>query len=230
MNAEDKSFYEFKISYDNPKFTISKENDVKFKTINTTEIDLYGPNIIYTVKFVPEKTFKKIEKSDLIAITESPAIAQQYNHLPESNEMSVKFKEHVENYTYAQIIATITKGSYIEYVAYQAIDMNGEIIDPSSNPEPPSSEEEEDDSDSDSDSDKPNPPKNKLSSAMIAIIVVSCFLFVVVVVLVVVIVMYNSKNKDLLTQVNKISFVQSGASAKDDANLLLDNQNDLEIN
>ena len=238
MNAEDKSFYEFKISYNNPKFTISKENgefDVTFKTINTTEIDLYEPNIIYTVKLVPNNTFKTIEKSDLIAITESPAIAQQYNHFPESNEMSVKFREKEVNYTYAQIIASITKGSYVEYVAYQAIDMEGGIMDPSSNPEPPSSEGENTDSDSDSDSDttKPNPsepPKNKLSGAMIAIIVVSCFLFVVVVVLIVVIVMYNSKNKDLLTQVNKISFVQSGASAKDDANLLLDNQNDLEIN
>lgn len=67
-------------------------------------------------------------------------------------------------------------------------------------------------------------------TGLYVIIGVSCFLLVVVVALVIVIVMYNSKNKDLLTQVNKISFVQSGASAKDDANLLLDNQNELEIN
>ena len=53
-------------------------------------------------------------------------------------------------------------------------------------------------------------------------------MFVIVIVLVVAIVMYNSKNKDLLNQVNKISFVQSGAGGKDDGNLLLDNQNELD--
>jgi hypothetical protein len=233
MNGETNSFYEFKIVNNNPKFTTTKENGeffVKFNTINTEEIDIYEPNIIYTVKLVPKETFIEDEKSDLIAITESPAIAQQYKHLHDTNEMSVKFKEHDVNYTYAQIIATITKGSYVEYVTYQAIDMDGEEIDPSSNPEPLPTGEEKTDTTKPSDTDKKSDGGKPLkdNKALIAIIVVSCFLFVVVVVLVVVIVMYNSKNKDLLTQVNKISFVQSGASAKDDANLLLDNQNELD--
>ena len=233
MNGETNSFYEFKIVNNNPKFTTTKENGeffVKFNTINTEEIDIYEPNIIYTVKLVPKETFIEDEKSDLIAITESPAIAQQYKHLPDTNEMSVKFKEHDVNYTYAQIIATITKGSYVEYVTYQAIDMDGEEIDPSSNPEPLPTGEEKTDTTKPSDTDKKSDGGKPLkdNKALIAIIVVSCFLFIVVVVLVVVIVMYNSKNKDLLTQVNKISFVQSGASAKDDANLLLDNQNELD--
>ena len=240
MNAEYNSFYESKIANNKPRFTISKENgefNVRFNTINTTQIDLYDPNIIYTVKLVPQETFIEGEKSDLIAITESPAIAQQYKHF-DTNEMSVKFKEHNINYTYAQVIATITKGSYIDYVTYQAIDMDGEVIDPSSNPVEPDTSGGADQSDSDSDTTKPSDSSKtdskdggkplKDNKALIAIIVVSCFLFVVVVVLVVVIVMYNSKNKDLLTQVNKISFVQSGASAKDDANLLLDNQNELD--
>ncbi len=145
----------------------------------------------------------------------------------------VRFKEPNVNYTYAQIIATITKGSYVEYVTYQAIDMDGEVIDPESNPDPTSEPDTSDTSDIPEPTSKPKPtdaPREGGVSkkALIAIIVVSCFLFIVVVVLVVVIVMYNSKNKDLLTQVNKISFVQSGASAKDDANLLLDNQNELD--
>ena len=60
------------------------------------------------------------------------------------------------------------------------------------------------------------------------IIGVSTFLVVVVIVLIVVVIMYNSKNKDLLTQVNKISFVESGAAAKEDSNLLMDNKNELD--
>ena len=122
-------------------------------------------------------------------------------------------------------MAALTRGSLIEYVTYQAVDSSGNVIDPESNPEPGI---DPDITDAPKKTDKPPEPENKNKKALIAIIVVSCFLFVVVVVLIVVIVMYNSKNKDLLTQVNKISFVQSGASAKDDANLLLDNQNELD--
>ena len=39
---------------------------------------------------------------------------------------------------------------------------------------------------------------------------------------------YNAKNKNLMDQVSKISFVKSGAKPKEDVNLLLDNQNELE--
>jgi hypothetical protein len=239
MNAEYDSFYEFKINNNNPRFTATKENgglNIKFYTINTSQIDEYEPNIIYTVKLVDNETYVEDEKTDMIAITESPSIAQQFNHPTYSNdvsEMNVRFKEPNVNYTYAQIIATITKGSYVEYVTYQAIDMDGEVIDPESNPDPTSEPDTSDTSDIPEPTSKPKPTDAPSSGgvskkALIAIIVVSCFLFIVVVVLVVVIVMYNSKNKDLLTQVNKISFVQSGASAKDDANLLLDNQNELD--
>ena len=239
MNAEYDSFYEFKINNNNPRFTATKENgglNIKFYTINTSQIDEYEPNIIYTVKLVDNETYVEDEKTDMIAITESPSIAQQFNHPTYSNdvsEMNVRFKEPNVNYTYAQIIATITKGSYVEYVTYQAIDMDGDIIDPESNPDPTSEPDTSDTSDIPEPTSKPKPTDAPSSGgvskkALIAIIVVSCFLFIVVVVLVVVIVMYNSKNKDLLTQVNKISFVQSGASAKDDANLLLDNQNELD--
>ena len=43
MNTEDDSFYEFKIEYDNPRFTAIKENgelNIIFNTINTPEIDV----------------------------------------------------------------------------------------------------------------------------------------------------------------------------------------------
>ena len=53
---------------------------------------------------------------------------------------------------------------------------------------------------------------------------VGSFLLVVAVVLVIFIFVYNKRNKELVDQVNKISFVESGAKERgDDGNLLLDN-------
>ena len=233
MNALDKEeFTEFKIMHNNPRINVQRVNFETFKVVfcpinyePSLEDDLIT-NILYNIKIVPTNTYIPKEKTDLIAITESPSIAKQFKHISKDNR-TVEIKDFgiVENYSYAQIVAAITRGSYIEYVTYQAVDSNNKVIDPTSNPDPgepdyPPSPVKP------TDSDKPTTDKNK--NALIAIIVVSCVLFVVVVVLIVVIVRYNSKNKDLLTQVNKISFVQSGASAKDDANLLLDNQNELD--
>ena len=72
--------------------------------------------------------------------------------------------------------------------------------------------------------------KSRLSTELIIVIIISCVLLVIVIVLVIVILTFNSKNKDLMDQVNKISFVQSGAKPKEDTNLLLDNENELGIN
>ena len=43
--------------------------------------------------------------------------------------MSVKFQENNVNYIYAQIISAVTKGLCVKYVTYQAIDMDGDLID-----------------------------------------------------------------------------------------------------
>ena len=226
INAySNESFYEFKLIKNDPSIKVEKGNEtikVLFNPINydpKAHDDLLT-NIIYNVKVVPKDTYIKNEKTDLIAITESPVKAKQFKHTG-IDMKTARFDGINYDYAYVQVIAALTHGSFIEYVAYQAVDSNGKVIDPSSNPKDDKTPV------TPTDDKKPAPPDNK-NKALIAIIVVSCFLFVVVVVLVVVIVMYNSKNKDLLTQVNKISFVQSGASAKDDANLLLDNQNELD--
>ena len=247
INAlEKESFKEFKIMYNNPRINVQNINGtikVLFSPID------YVPNpeekidttILYSVKLAANNTYVQGERTDLIAITESPSVAKQYKHISTDNRTVEIISDIGDNtYKYAQIIAAITHGSFIEYVTYQAVDDEGNVIEPESNPEPgedpdDTSKESDDNTDTTTDGQRtdkpapaPAPATDKNKKALIAIIVVSCFLFVVVVVLVVVIVMYNSKNKDLLTQVNKISFVQSGASAKDDANLLLDNQNELD--
>ena len=115
----------------------------------------------------------------------------------------------------------IIQGSIIEYVAYQAVDSKGnEIKDNEPTGEEPSP--------SNTDSSDSKGSNDSSKGSLYVIIGVSTFLVVVVIVLIVVVIMYNSKNKDLLTQVNKISFVESGAAAKEDSNLLMDNKNELD--
>ena len=70
--------------------------------------------------------------------------------------------------------------------------------------------------------------KNESKAGLYVVIGISVALFIIVIILVIVIFSYNAKNKDLMEQVNKISFVSSGAKPKDDTNLLLDTQNELE--
>ena len=70
--------------------------------------------------------------------------------------------------------------------------------------------------------------KNDSKAGLYVVIGISVALFIIVIILVIVIFSYNAKNKDLMEQVNKISFVSSGAKPKDDTNLLLDTQNELE--
>ena len=214
-------FFEFKILGNNDTIELEKDSDssqklkVKFYPIDFT----YDPssdidtNIIYTIKYVKKEELVPNENVNTIAMTESKGIAKIFKHV-DSNQIETELTDVSGDIGYVQVIATITQGSIIEYVAYSST--NKVTIKQKSNDEnkPESTDGE----------------KNGDNAGLYVIIGVSAFLLVVVVVLIIVIVRYNSKNKDLLSQVNKISFVQSGATEnnKDDANLLLDNQNELD--
>ena len=232
MNGQTKAgFTSYQIK-DSPKVEVKKEGEkvlVSFNPIDLNKQNLLradpdsGVSVIYTVKLVTSDT--KDENANMVSMIESNEIAKQYKG-DSTQKITVEF-DNVSNYKYAQVVSTITSGSIIEYVSYQATTPdNNAIVDPDpikGEPTPPPQ------------TDKPNPPsspsdepKDEDKTGLYVIIAVSSFLVVVVIVLVVVIIMYNNKNKDLLTQVNKISFVESGATGKDDNNLLMDNQNDLD--
>ena len=221
-------FFEYKIVGNNPKIEVQGNQGKLNVTFNPIEFEQSAGtldiNILYTVKIIKKNCLIPNEKSDHIAITQSEYETAQQFKLTGLDKKTVEINKVVNDFDYAQVIATITQGSIIEYVAYQAVKPNNVLNEPDSNPKPGESGK------SSTDGKEEGSAPGGEKTGLYVIIGVSCFLLVVVVALVIVIVMYNSKNKDLLTQVNKISFVQSGASAKDDANLLLDNQNELEIN
>jgi len=231
MNAlKIEGFTEYTMKDNNPNIEIQKDNNnlnVKFSQIDYKSDDKTDISILYTVKIVTNQDSVTDENANVIAITQSNINDKIVKHDESSNQKQVTLTNVPNDIKYVQVIATITQGSIIEYVAYQAVNSTGgAIIDPNPveviMPPNPTDTPSTDPKTTDGTTSKDN-------AGLYVIIGVSAFLLVVVVVLIIVIVRYNSKNKDLLSQVNKISFVQSGATEnKDDANLLLDNQNELD--
>ena len=85
MNAlNPESFYELKIMNNNPKLSVQNLDGaikVTFSPINVEKcLGGLDTNVLYNVKIVPKETYIQKERSDLIAITESPSIAKQFKH------------------------------------------------------------------------------------------------------------------------------------------------------
>ena len=130
-----------------------------------------------------------------------------------------------DNFKSVQVISTIIQGYIIEYVSYQAVDSTGKEIydDQYDKPSDDTSDRPSDDKTDKHSSDTPPKPEENDKTTLYVVIDISCFFAIVVIALIIVIVIYNSRKKDLLKQVNKISFVNSDADGKDDSNLLMDN-------
>ena len=225
-------FNEYKIINNDPKITAKKEGNnlkVSFNPIDFNPSPNKSASITYTVKVLLKKDEISEENINMIAMSESNLIAKKHiGNINDKKQITVELNNIDANYKSIQVIATIIDGPIIEYVSYQAIDANGKAItDPEPvkiNPDKPSDDKP---SDKPTDGNKGD-SKDDDKTTLYVIIGVSSFLVVVVIVLIVVIIFYNSKKKDLLTQVNKISFVQSDAEAKEDSNLLMDNKNELD--
>ena len=113
----------------------------------------------------------------------------------------------LDDFSYLIVIAQIKDGPIIEYVAYE----------PKSDYE--DNLEDDDDDDKDKDKDKDDDDDNDVLIAIVASI--GGAIFIILVALVVIILIYNRKTKDLLQQVNKISFADGDTKDKAE-NLLLD--------
>ena len=214
INADDKTkFFEYKILNNDPKLKKSDSNDkttISFNRINNNNDNV---KITYSLKYAESKNMGK-EFFNTTALTESNANVKVKDKDVKSDIISIEIEK--KNYEYFQVIAQIIDGPIIEYVAYEPIG-DFSFYDDFLNRKDEGNKNEEQ-------------QKSRLSTELIIVIIISCVLLVIVIVLVIVILTFNSKNKDLMDQVNKISFVQSGAKPKEDTNLLLDNENELGIN
>ena len=206
MNSDSKEkFFEYQIK-NSPNIVLNTTNKeyyiVKFNKINKDNVE-----VIYSIKGVESNNYKN-ENFTTIALTESPSTVIKKNNSKE-DEISVKIdKKNGRSFNYFQVIAQIRDGPITEYEAY-----NTYIIKETNEPGNPDNDNDDDDNS---------------NTKVVVIIIISAVLFVIIIILVVIIFTFNAKNKGLMDQVNKISFVQSGAKSPDDGNLLLENQNELE--
>ena len=205
-NDLQKNHYVFKYINANSKeklfeYPPSKDSKIEIKTENNqfkikfNKINVKDTNVTYSVKVVKSEGYLADELMNTICFTESSALVYQAVDQG-GNDITVSIP--LTEYKYIQVIAQVKQGPINEYVAYEAQVIQGV---------------------------QKTPEQKDNKSAIYAVVGISSALFVIIIILVVVILIYNAKNKDLMEQVNKISFAASNAQSNDDANknLLLNN-------
>ena len=190
-------FFEYKIYKDDSKLDLQLVDNEYIVKFN--RIDKKNVNVTYSFKAVELLNYLN-ETFDTIALTESLANVSQFKKVnnQEEDKITLKLKKNKNEFKYFQVIAQINDGPITEYVAYNSIGQEFTV-----------------------------PFTKKSNKTGLYVIITFCvILLIVAIVLVVVVFFFNAKNKDLMNQVNKISFALSGAKEeeKDDGNLLMINE------
>ena len=158
-------------------------------------------SITYYVNFILKSSLIKNETFNNIALIQSKSITAEFdgkNLIPVNNKINLNVLgiNAERNFSFIQVIAHINDQSINEYVAYNSV-----IYVPKNYTNTTKEEE-----------------KSSKKSVIIAVSVVGGVFLAVVIVLIVVIVKFNKKNKDLLNQVNAISFVDERNTMNEDEN------------
>ena len=184
------------IYYNQPNNNITFKKETKDGKTNY-KVDFYpieNNNVSYYIKAVYNKGKVKDEKMDTIAISEATGRVMQINNPDYEKGKVISFTlENVkERVSYIKVMAKINNKAEKEFLLYNPV-----IV-------------------SDSGDDNGD-------DTTYVIVIVFCSIFAVVVVILIVVVLYNrKKNKNFLTQVNKISFVDNNDKSNNENLLLTD--------
>ena len=189
-------------SVDNPTISYTSQNN-SHHLINIQPILCESCSITYYINFILKSSLIKNESFNNIALIQSKSITAEFdsnNIIPENNKINLSIVgiNSQRDFSFIQVIAHINDQSINEYVAYNTV-----TYIPKNN--------------SNSDTNKEQEKSNK-TKLIIAVSVVGGVFLAVVIVLIVVIVKFNKKNKDLLNQVNSISFVDERNTINEDEN------------
>lgn len=208
INAgEKKNFFEYKILHsDKVNKTIDRwKFKASFYRIETDR----NVSVVYTLKLAKIWDLSKQEINRTIVLTETDSLIKKKRDAT-GDIITLEIDNFYTESFNAEVIAQIKDGPIIEYVAYEPVFSQGR--DPSSV--------------------KPNEPektseKSDSRGMLYAAIGIGCGIVVILIILIIVIFIYNSRNKELMEQVNKISFVQNDNKKANEENLLLDDDNEL---
>ena len=199
---------------DDPNITYTSKNNSQH-TISINHIKCEKCSVTYFVNFILRESLIKNESFNNIAVIQSKQITAEFqseNLTQVNNKIILEvngISQEEKDFAYIQVIAYINEEPITEYVAYNSLFFekknNSVVVDDSS------------------DMNKKNDPNDTSNNGsnkklIIIISVVSCLFVVVVAALVVVIWRFNMKNKNLLDQVNKISFVDERSTINEDEN------------
>ena len=197
LNARNESeIYDYPI-YKSPEIQISEQiengEDVINCTFNKLDIDSDKANITYFFKVVENSTYYYGEDCNTIAVTESPYYSV-YQRNPKDNkgEITLSARGDLSNWVYLNVIAQVQQNNVLEYISY-----NGKYFL------------------------RPDPNKNDSSdsNSYTVYIIVGSVLLVIILGLVIFIIIYKMKNKNLMSQVQHVSFQKTNSNS--DPNLLL---------
>ena len=205
-------FIEYPINNNNAKIDVNisgTSDNIKLNVAFNKIIKKDDVYVVYSLKVVQKSEISKEELNNVIAMSCSQALVKQIIN-PNGDKISMDIENIGKDKYYIQVIAQIRDGPIIEYVAYEPYYLSDNYI-PKENDNPQPDEK---------------PPKNNKNNnnnkTLIWIIAgVGGGLLLILVVLVIIVVFYHCKSKDLLEQVNKISFAQDDKKDKNE-NLLLD--------
>ena len=152
-------------------------------------------NLTYIIRAVSEGEMPK--KSDVSMKLSKQNVKEYYNPGIKDGKINLEINNITKYVKYIQVIVQIKNNECTEYLSYDLFQLSTE-------------KEEYEKKDDDDDDNK--------TTFIIFIIIGSIFL-IMIIILIFVIMVFNNKNKDLLDQVNKISFSQE--KNKDDDDLLL---------
>ena len=204
INSNDKNnFFEYNILNDYKKIQTNLDKSVL--TVKFNRIDNKNVDVTYSLKVGKNWDKSNDEEDKTIAFTEnSPSVVLIHN--PSGDGIIMKYQDFDKNnLTYIEIIAQIKDGPIIEYEAYDPVhEIKQDNIE--ENDKPLDNNDDDDDD-------------NKVTIAVVASI--GSAILIILIALIVIILIYNRKTKDLLQQVNKISFADADTKDKNE-NLLLD--------
>jgi hypothetical protein len=202
-----KDFFMFRYIYSNNKYNnkYSISNPKLEVTQKETELGLYN----YSIKLHPVEYSKEYKNIYLTYIVrgihngnepiypslslklESQTVKEFYDPKPKVNLLTFELYDISNNFSYIQVIVQIKNEENVEYLSYDFQNKYTFI----------KYERKESQK-------KDESPKKKLTGITIAAIILGPLFFIIIVALIIGIIIYNKKNKNLLEQVNKISFVQ----------------------
>jgi len=207
---------------------IIKDNNYK---ISFYPMQISG--VSYFIKAVYKDELIEGEKMDTIAFSESNGTYVQINNPNFEKNKNVSFDINIDkNVSYIKIMARVILYDQKLFYLYKPVNVTGENRP---NPDKKTDDTSDDISDDNNKGKSDNPNENDDSDKTILYVCIGIgsVLFIGALGLIAFIFLCYKKNKDLSDQVNKISFVQSGAEVnkqeKMDGNLLL-NDDDSTVN